>query len=109
MTELNALYAPEKVELSIYTDSINDADEVVSLMKRFDCGDIVAVLPLPLMAELTSKGIAPLRAVMGRVVNKRGKTDFSHYHFERVLKVDVTTQEAKPLSWAGKPWKVKRV
>lgn len=82
----------EPINLVVYPKSIRDADEIIALMKEHDCKEVVAVLPLNLFADLTEKGVKPIRAMMGRVVKPGGKSDYSHIHFERILDVKVTSE-----------------
>jgi len=75
------------------------ADEIVTLAEEMEADEIVAVLPLNIIAQLTQTRYKPIRAVMHRHVDETtGKVTFMHSHFERVERVDVVTMPLRPMN-----------
>jgi len=112
--DLEATLGP--VEIIQHTESVRDAEEVIFLMAEHRCDEVVAVLPLNILADLVKKGIKPIRAVMERRIVKRGLSDdgeetleaeFKFKYFERVLKVEVETERLGGRECncgSGMPW-----
>lgn len=75
------------VEIVQVSKTVSGAVEVLSLMQEHRADELVAVLPIGLMAELTERGVHPIRAVMSREVNDEGEAIFKHNHFERLMRV----------------------
>lgn len=78
--------------------SINNADDVIKLMKDCNADDVVAVLPIGIMADLTKKKIKPIRANMERIIkgkDEKGQdiVEFKHIKFERVNKVNIEIED----------------
>jgi len=111
--DLEATLGP--VEIIQHTESVRDAEEVIFLMAEHKCNEIVAVLPLNILADLVKRGIKPIRAVMERKVIRKGLSDgeetleaeFKFKYFERVLKVEVETERLGGRECncgSGMPW-----
>lgn len=69
--------------------TISSGKEVKDLMEKYQCGDVVVVLPPDLLQDVVQCGIKPLRAVMDR---KTGK----HLYFERVCDMYLKTEVLVP-------------
>jgi len=76
--------------------TINDAKEIVDLIGKYKCNEIVAVLPIHILARLVEYGIKPIHAVMKRIIHTDGGVTFEHDYFERVKKIDVISQKLTP-------------
>ena len=110
--DLEATLGP--VEIIQHTESVRDAEEVIFLMAENQCDEVVAVLPLNILADLTKRGIKPIRAVMERKVIRKGLSDgeetleaeFHFQHFERVLEITVKTERLgrECNCGSGEPW-----
>ena len=59
--------------------------------KQFD--EVVVVLPVGMLEQLTNLKIQPLRAVMSRTVDSDGKASFVFEKFERVLKISTVVED----------------
>lgn len=88
--ELQQVFGPD-VEVIQESITIGKASEVKDLMERYNAAEVVAVLPVHLLAELTRLGIRPIRAVMERQLHNDGSVDFIHQRFERVERVEIVT------------------
>lgn len=93
LAELNTLFTEEgAVTVTQVSRMFKSAREIVSLAEEIEADEIVAVLPLHLMAQLTQTRYRPIRPVMHRHVDpETGEITFLHSHFERVERVDVVT------------------
>jgi len=81
------------IEIIQVSQTVKTAEEVLALKEENECEEMVVVLPINLMAELTTKGIKPLRAVMIRQLDESGENaQFIHSHFERVCKIYLSTE-----------------
>lgn len=87
--ELQQVFGP--VDIVQESITIGKASEVKDLMERHNAAEVVAVLPVHLLAELTRLGIRPIRAVMERQLHNDGSVDFIHQRFERVERVEIVT------------------
>ena len=76
-----------EIEIVQVSKTVSGAIDVLSLMQEHSADELVAVLPIGLMAELTERGVHPIRAVMSREVNDKGEAIFKHDHFERLMRV----------------------
>lgn len=74
--------------------TISHPRKIKELMAECNCQEVVAVLPLSMIAQLPSTGITPIRAVMTRKMNSKGEVVYNHDHFEVVEEVIV---KAHPL------------
>ena len=87
MRELERIFG--KVEIVQVSKTVSGAAEVLELMREHEADDLVAVLPIELIGELTEKGVHPIRAVMKRELNDKGEVIFKHEYFERVMQVGI--------------------
>jgi len=87
--ELQQVFGP--VDVIQESVTIGKATEVKDLMERHAATEVVAVLPVNLLADLTRLGIRPIRAVMERQLHDDGSVDFVHQRFERVERVEIVT------------------
>ncbi len=71
--------------------TIKDGWEVTDLKEKYETEEVVAVLPIQIMAQLTRMGIEPIRAIMDRNVKENGDVEFVHERFERIEKVEIIT------------------
>jgi len=94
------------IEIVQVSKTVSGAMEVLKLMQENETDELVAVLPIGLIAELTEKGVHPLRAVMKRELNEEGEAIFTHEYFERVMRVDIISH---PLEEESKIWRDKRI
>jgi len=94
------------IEIVQVSKTVSGAMEVLKLMQENETDELVAVLPIGLIAELTEKGVHPLRAVMKRELNEEGEAIFTHEYFERVMRVDIISH---PLEEEAKIWRDKRI
>lgn len=72
--------------------TVSNGKEVAALMKEHNCSEVVAVLPINILGQLLREGVKPLRAVMDRVLDGE-KAVFNFVKFERVLKVEIVTED----------------
>lgn len=85
-------------DVTLNNDPRKGAEEVLALMRETHADDVVGVLPVPHLAELTRMGVRPIRAVMSRtptgnvLPNGEREYRFDFEHFERVLEVSVKTE-----------------
>lgn len=89
ISELQEAFGP--VDVIQESVTIGKATEVKDLMAQHGATEVVAVLPVNLLAELTRLGIKPIRAVMERQLHADGSVDFVHLRFERVERVEIVT------------------
>ena len=96
--ELRDLYAPDKIEIIWIPDGYgsDEVDKIVTELEKYDPVDLVVVMPIPMLAELSRRGVKPLRAVMKRRVKPDGNKVFSHIKFERYDRVEIKIVEPKP-------------
>ena len=96
--ELRALYAPDPLEIVWIMEGYgrDEVDRIITEMEKYDPVDLVVVLPLPMLAELTRKGIKPLRAIMTRRIKPNGDKVFTHLKFERIASIELVTEEPQP-------------
>jgi len=81
-----------EVDIIQVSKTVKNAGDVFLLIKEVKADELVAVLPINLIADLTRHGIKPLRAVMSRHIDKEtGEVSFTFDHFERVERVDIVT------------------
>jgi len=94
-------YGPVEVvqrAVALDNDPAKGAAEVAALMAATGATALVGVMPVPHLAELTRRGIKPLRAVMNRVptglTTSTGEVEyrFDFVAFERVTRVTVETE-----------------
>lgn len=84
--------------MTLDNDPRAGADQIETLLDTIGADDMVGVLPIAHMAELTRRGIQPIRAVMAReptgAVLPNGEIEyrFTFECFVRVLKVIVQTE-----------------
>lgn len=73
-------------KLVIRNKTISNAQQVVDMMKKNNCKEVMAVLPQPLRRELVNElGVKPLYAeVMKLGRNEKGKPKYKHQCFYRV-------------------------
>jgi hypothetical protein len=90
LSELHGIFGMYSV--TQVSRTFKSAAEIVVLAEEMEATEIVAILPLHLMAQLTQTRYKPIRAVMHRHVDpETGGVTFLHSHFERVERVDVVT------------------
>lgn len=89
LQELQQVFGP--VDVIQESVTISRAEEVQDLMVQHGTSELVAVLPVHLLAELTRLGIRPIRAVMERQLHDDGSVNFVHRFFERVERVEIVT------------------
>lgn len=89
IAELKEIFG--KIEIIQKSETVNDAYEVRGIMEKARAKEIVAVLPLSILAGLLRIGIQPIRAVMKREVISDEEVNFHHDFFERVIKIEVET------------------
>jgi len=70
---------------------------VLALAEEHGADVIEAVLPPPLLADLTSsrvntRGIPVIRAQMAREVDAAGNATFAFIRYERIIKVEVVAE-----------------
>ena len=70
--------------------TVSSGQEVIDLMKRYKCDEVVAVLPINLVAEVVALGVKPIRAIMIRRLLKDG-VEFQFSHYERIEKVEIVS------------------
>ena len=81
-----------EVDIFPLTANVRDASEVHELMAAGGFEEIVAVLPINILADLTERGIYPIKAVMNRHQNITGETRFKFSHYERIKKVVIENE-----------------
>ncbi|MFW6001736.1 MAG: hypothetical protein ACOCQD_00190 [archaeon] len=70
--------------------SVDSGQEIKNLMEQYNCQEIVAVLPINLIKELTDLGIHPIKAEMERVMDYDDLTvDFKFKRFIRIKDVHI--------------------
>lgn len=88
----------DTVDIIKVSATIQTPREVKDLMAKFKCDDVVAVLPLSMLAKMTNIGIRPLRAVMSRELDNQGEPVFHHEYFERIFDVNVVSRSLRSLN-----------
>lgn len=78
----------ESIDLIQVSTTVKSAYEVRNIIDKHECDDIVAILPLTIIAQLCNIGIHPIRPVSSqKQVNGEIITDYNS--FVRVEKVEV--------------------
>lgn len=93
ITELQKKFGRD-TDVCVVSTNIKSGQEVLDLMGRYRCDEVVAVLPVNLIAELTSLGVKPLRAVMKRKFRRDGSAEFNFSHYELIENVNI---QSKPV------------
>lgn len=104
VSELERIFG--EVEITQVSKTVSGTPEVLNLMQEHGAEELVAVLPIGLIAELTEKGVHPIRAVMKRELNEKGEAIFSHDHFERIMQIGIISH---PLEEEAKLWECKKI
>ncbi len=81
------------VEIVQIRATFRNLDEIVAAAEREHADEIVAILPLKLLAALCTTRWKPIRPVM-KPLNDTGKgdaTEFEHLRFERVDSIQLVT------------------
>jgi hypothetical protein len=84
-------------------EPFNGAQDIVNRVKNGNYDEVVLVAPLPVIAEVLRLGLRPLQAVMKVVSQDTPGAHFingRYYIFEkfvRVVKVEVVTEDLKPV------------
>lgn len=87
----------EKV-IGLDTNPVVGIDQIQEVMRETNADEIVAVVPVTHLAELTHRGIYPIRAIMKRdPLEERNHLDEIEFEyifegFERILEANVRTQ-----------------
>lgn len=75
----------KKVEIIKVDTTISKAKEIVGLMEKYDCSEVMAVVPAAIRRELVNKlGVKPLYAEMMKS-RRNGKFEYIHLGFNRIL------------------------
>jgi len=91
MQELKEVFGND-VKLIKHHQKVRSGHEVIELMKKNDCSEVMAGLPLSMVQELVDQGIQPIRAIMERKIHSEGgRVTFSHKHFERIEDIHIST------------------
>ncbi len=90
------------------TDPSVGIDQIQEVMRETNADEIVAVVPITHVAELTRRGIYPLRAIMKREPlqerNHLGEIEFEYIFegFERILEASIQTKYLAKNEVAGR-------
>lgn len=78
-----------RVEIVPVGETVSSAERVGELLDAHRCTELVAVLPVDLLAEVCAirPGLRPIRAVMERRVEPDGSTSYRHRSFERITRL----------------------
>ena len=85
--------------ITLHNNPRAGADEVERLLAEVGAIEMVGVLPIPHLAEVTQRGIHPIRAIMTRtptgsvLPNGEIEYNFDFERFERVIKIEVVTEK----------------
>jgi hypothetical protein len=93
VTELEKYYG-EEVEIHRFRQTVRDVDQIITAYTKGRYDDLIVVLNMHLLSELTERGVKPLSPRMGRTADfRRGKrptaTNYNHLYFERIIDVHV--------------------
>lgn len=83
LKELSEIFGGD-VEVVTFSTFVENGRMLVEKMRQEGCDEIVCVLPLHIISQLTVCGVRPIRAVM---LNEKGK--LVHSHFERIISIDI--------------------
>lgn len=86
---LTEMDAASLLKIDVISQSFNNVKEIINVVKGYD--DVVAVLPINLISDLTKSGIKPIRAVMRRNISCSDVT-FEHDYFERIIEVKIVSE-----------------
>lgn len=92
-----------------YPNKVENAEHVLNLIEYFGADEIVAVLPLTIIAKITEKGVKPLRAEMTLLhtckskpcpdfdpdrdwIDPTSKRHFRFTHFSRIHQVRIISE-----------------
>ena len=89
--ELNSIFG--SVDIIFYPERISSAKEVADALIEKKADDLVVVLPQSMIADLTSMGITPIKAIMRRELKPYGEVVFHHQGFERIKEVTFTSEK----------------
>ncbi len=89
--ELRKIFG-KKVKTHQVAATISKGEEVQALMRLHNCREVVTVLPITLLEQVTTLGVKPIRAVMERRFDAKGNVQFHFSHFERVEHVEVAAE-----------------
>jgi len=67
--------------------------EIIELMNRYMCTEIVAVLPISMLSQLLKQGVKPIRAVMKYDPELPPDQEPEFQKFVRVVKVEIIEQD----------------
>ena len=81
------------VHIIFRSETVPNGKRVVEIMDEQDIDELVAVLPVNILAELLRLGIQPIRAVMERELLDDGNAVFHFKHFERLREVKIETEK----------------
>ena len=94
LAELRHLFGDD-VSLTLVSETVPGAARVKELVAEHGATILVAVLPMPLVAELLGKGgleVPFVRAAMERELQGDGSAIFYFSHFEKVVKVEFVVE-----------------
>ena len=81
----------DDLEIVVSPNPVKTGAEVVQLMKRANCDEVCAVLPINLIEEIVELGVQPIRAQMHRITTSEG-VNFIHDYFYRIKKIDIVRE-----------------
>lgn len=90
MEDLRCLFGD--VQVIRISQTFETGGDVAVLAKQHDVDEVMAVLPMQMIAQLIRAGVKPIRAVMRRGENESGDITYEHIAFERVLSIEVITK-----------------
>ncbi len=94
--ELESIFG--KVVLIKISQTFQNGGEIKEIMEKEGAAEVVAVLPMQILGELTRIGIQPIRAVMERETPPDGGEPlYTFKYFERVQKVEIVTEPLKKI------------
>lgn len=99
LAELRRIFAKpgEFLEIVEISETVPDAGRVKALVEEHGAGALEAVLPMPILADLTNPksglSVPVIRAITRRELSEDGtKTAFAFSHYEKVIKVEVLSE-----------------
>jgi len=94
--ELRRIFGADCVIVD-HSETVPGVERVRELVREYQADVLEAVLPLPIMAEVvnprTGVGVPVVRAITKRVISEDGEVSFPFQHYEKVLKVEVLTEQ----------------
>lgn len=88
LESLKKFLKDDDITVMYYRGNIDSVEQIINEMRKWECDEIVAVIPHVFISQLISAGITPIKSVMRR---HDGETEF--IGFKRIVKFDITLED----------------